>query len=204
MFVSCPVSWVGQLVIFKNNSVKNKIINKWSWLTDCSQITASLSHYRVPGAGGGQTWRWPWHHPLCLSDGKYVGVCKATETQGAHSSGRGLQPEIQKILLTAHWFLGRAYLTRYICPHCPHFTAHKFIFSLHVFYHYPMGPANFCSIPHAHVFFSKWQPDPHDSSSEIIFFYRAPTGTKFQLSPNNQPRCWVPLVSGCFSHTCGN
>lgn len=61
-----------------------------------------------------------------------------------------------------------------ICPHCPRFSVHIFILSLHVSYGYPMGPANFCTIPHAHIFFSKWQPDPHDSCSEIIFSYKAP------------------------------
>lgn len=149
---------------------------------------------------------WPWHHPLCLSDSdrKHVGICKATKTQGAHSSGRDLQTEIQKVLLTGSLAPMKGLFHQIICPHCPHFTVHIFIFSLHVFYRYPMGPSNFCNIPHARIFFTKWQPDPHDSFSEIILSYKAPTSTKFQPSPNNQPRCWVPLVSGCFSHTCGN
>lgn len=76
-----------------------------------------------------------------------------------------------------------------ICPYCPHFSVHIFLLFLYIFYSYPMGRANFCNIPHAHIYFSKWQPDLHDSSSEIILFYEAPKGTKFQPSPNNQLCC---------------
>lgn len=73
------------------------------------------------------------------------------------------------------------------------------MFSLYIFYCHPIDPDNFSYIPHTHIFFSKWQPDPHESPSEMIFSYKAPTGTKIAAnsskptspSPSCKWHCWL-------------
>lgn len=50
-----------------------------------------------------------------------------------------------------------------------------------------MGPANFCNM---HTHFSVSGSQIHMTHPQkLSFFYKAPTDTKFQPSPDNQPRC---------------